>query len=90
MTVFPAAFVGREFFPYLIGILHAEVDLTFRLIRQQVIDKPLIQGQLSAVVRDFEHIIGSRISGFQFSMAIISAWSAIEETIISPSPIKQK
>ena len=44
-------FVGRGFFPYLIGILHAEVDLTFRLIRQQAKQKVFVTNAIRALTR---------------------------------------
>ena len=47
--------------PDIEDILHAAVDLAPGIIRQHVVDQALVQGALSAVVGDPEHVVDGRI-----------------------------
>ena len=42
-------------------IVHALIDLGARLIRQQLVDDPLVQPQLAPVAGDLEHIVLGRV-----------------------------
>ena len=47
--------------PDLHDIVHALIDLGARLIRQQLVDDPLVQPQLAPVAGDLEHIVLGRV-----------------------------
>ena len=53
--------VGLAVPPNLHDIVHALIDLGARLIRQQLVDDPLVQPQLAPVAGDLEHIVLGRV-----------------------------
>ena len=53
--------VGLAIPPDLHDVVHALIDLGARLIRQQLVDDPLVQPQLAPVAGDLEHIVLGRV-----------------------------
>ncbi len=53
--------VGLAVPPDLHDIVHTLVDFGARLIRQQLVDDPLVQTQLAPVAGDLEHIVLGRV-----------------------------
>src|SRR5699024_4571728 len=47
--------------PDIKGIFYTTVYLAVRVIREHIVDKPLIQGALTSVIGDLKHIIFTRL-----------------------------
>ena len=45
--------------PDAVDVVHAQIDLAVRVVRQVGVDYPLIEAQLAPIRGDFEHIVGA-------------------------------